>query len=160
MKFVKKDLSGFILLVLVFVFMAVPGVSASDSEALSEAKKALELTGFIETVAGTIPGSVDQVIKVIRQARPYLTEEELTQYKNVLQEEMTEKLGALSEKVAALYAKYYTLSELKETNRFYSTPMGKKIRQSTIDTAPELTETIQNWHMKIAEAAIMRIRQN
>ncbi len=159
MKFEKGTCLIVAVLALMFFCMSGVSASASDAQALAEAKKCLKLSGFLETVKATIPKGIEQTIMMIRQAKPLISDKELTQYKDFLQKEMTEGLKELGEKVAVSYAKHYSLDELKELNRLYSTPIGKKIRQSTINLTPELSDAIQVWNIKIVQKAMLQMQK-
>ncbi len=159
MKFEKGKWLIIAVLALMFFCMSGVSASASDTQALAEAKKCLKLSGVIETIKATMPKSIEQTIIMIRQAKPLISDKELTQYKDFLQKEMMEGLKELEEKVAVSYAKHYSLDELKELNRLYSTPIGKKIRQSTINLTPELTDAVQAWSIKVIQKAMLQMQK-
>lgn len=60
--------------------------------------------------------------------------------------------------VVPVYQKYFTVEDLKAINRFFETPVGKKMKHFSIVSSTELQPYVQRWQPKMQQAIMQALQ--
>ncbi len=129
------------ILTTVIVFTFFPGFILAEEPTPTEkvARELLEVSGATKMV----PVVTEQLIKQQRQTMPDIPE---PFWKEFITEVNPE---ALNEKMAAVYAKYFNIEEMKEIIAFYKTDAGKKFIVKLPEIAQESRGVFREWTMDL-----------
>ncbi len=136
---------------------SVPAVSAPAAEAAPpvdpakavEIRKLLELTGTIKMTHQIM----DQMITSFRMQNSSVS----TEFWDRFEKEMN--LQELVDQMVPVYAKYYTLDDLKAVNAFYETPAGQRVLAATPQIMHESMQIGQTWGRGVAMRLLSELRE-
>jgi len=113
-----------------------------------EIRKLLEATGTMQAVQQM----VTQMLSALKDRYSQLPPEAWTH----LEKEIDP--SALVEKLVPVYAKYYSLDDLKAVNAFYQTPAGQHLLAAQPMVAKESLAIGQAWGHEVGMKAMMEIQ--
>lgn len=77
-----------------------------------------------------------------------------------LKKEMKKRsIGELSDMLVDVYAKHFSLKEIKEINAFYKTPVGKKLSETTPIITKDAMKIGEQWGRKVAEEVMKEMEE-
>jgi uncharacterized protein len=91
------------------------------------AAKILQETHAIDTMGSVLDTVIPQMVHLVKQQFPSLTDDQLNMMSSMLLEEMKNRLPKMVIAYARIYANHFTLDELKAIEQFYETPAGQKM---------------------------------
>ena len=82
------------------------------------------------------------------------------EYWDRIKKEMKEiGISELQELLVPVYAKHFTLEDLKAINAFYETPIGKKLGEKTPILTAESMQVGQTWGMQLANRILEKMEK-
>jgi len=135
-----------------------PDSSASAADAASPAvdpAKAAEIRKLLETM-GTVKMThqiMEQMIANFRSRNSTVSSE----FWDRFEKEMN--VQDLINKIIPIYAKYYTLDDLKAVNEFYQTPVGQRMLAATPQIMQESMQIGQTWGRQVAERLVAELKE-
>jgi uncharacterized protein len=102
------------------------GTSTTDPK-IELAAKILQETHAIDTMGSVLDTVIPQMVHLVKQQFPSLTDDQLNMMSSMLLEEMKNRLPKMVIAYARIYANHFTLDELKAIEQFYETPAGQKM---------------------------------
>ncbi|MBI3699147.1 MAG: DUF2059 domain-containing protein [Afipia sp.] len=116
--------------------MASPAVAQAPSpEAITAAKSLLEKMKFGDQFKRNFPQTMERFKPLFVQNRVDMLEKYNAMLPLAL-EALNNRIPAVVDAVAVVYAKNYSLSELNELSKFYDTPLG----QRTLAVGPKISQ--------------------
>jgi uncharacterized protein len=133
-------LRGFLIAVLL---VCLPSATFAQ-ETLTEEKKAdiakvLEMTGALKMVEQMTNFMITSITGSLRRANPSLPEQAVSIVNEETKAAFSERLsgeGGFIEMMYPVYNKHFTHEDIKQLIQFYSSPLGKKL----IETSPALMQ--------------------
>ena len=135
-----------------------PDTSASASEAApqpvdpakaAEIRKLLELSGTVKITRQVM----DQMISNFRTQNSTISNEFWDRFEKEV------NLDELIDKLVPVYAKYYSLDDLKTLNAFYETPAGQRLLAMTPVVMRESMQIGQDWGRNIARRLMAELEE-
>ncbi len=141
------------------VWMALltgPFCFAQNNEVTPEYKAAfmemMELNGSQEIYQT----SIDEMFKIYENNFSDVPSE----FWERLKKEMKKRsIGELSDMLVDVYAKHFSLKEIKEINAFYKTPVGKKLSETTPIITKDAMKIGEQWGRKVAEEVMKEMEE-
>ena len=124
--------------------------ATADDEYAAEVKKYIAASKVEETMAQ----QMDAQFTMLKAQAP-ITDAQIEEMKKAAVESYREFVVP---KYVEVCKKHLTLDDLKAINAFYASPAGKKLSESIIPIAVDLTPTLAEWQPKLQET-IMKIMQ-
>ena len=100
------------------------GVSGEVSDVALQLMKKMGADAQFEAI---VPLMFESQMKVIKAARPDVSQQALDRFRDVFVEEFTDSMDELLVGVASVYTKHFTVEEMQEIISFYDTPVGQKM---------------------------------
>lgn len=151
-----------LLIVTVFVvFLAASPVSSQsvDDEKATAIVRLLELTNVTKMMDQISAPMVDLIIKDIRARNPEIPEKTIV----IARQEFIRAFKETTKEMVAfsigLYAKYFTVDDIKAMNRFYETKVGRKTLQVMPNLMQEILQHAQQWGPRMARETYEKIRE-
>jgi uncharacterized protein len=127
-----------------------PGAqTASNQEAVAAAKELVSTMRLTDQFTMMLPVIVKNLKPAILQGRPEI-EKDFDAVTTVLLEGMTPRLNEMTDQIAGLYGRTFTVSELRQLTEFYRTPVGQKFLDKTPVLAQQSMTIGQNFGRTIA----------
>jgi hypothetical protein len=118
------------------VFCAGPAAPQSPApEAVAAAKELVESSRAGDQVKALLPLIVQQIKPLVVQNRPEV-ERDFDTLMPLMMEIMNTQLGAFTDAMALIYARNFTVDELRQIQAFYRTPAGQKL----LEKLPVITQ--------------------
>ncbi len=124
--------------------------ATADDEYAAEVKKYIAASKVEETMAQ----QMDAQFTMLKAQAP-ITDAQIEEMKKAAVESYR---AFVVPKYIEVCKKHLTLDDLKAVNAFYASPAGKKLSESIIPIAEDLTPTLAEWQPKLQEI-IMKIMQ-
>ncbi len=122
-----------------------------DSVTIEAARDFIRMSGAVDAIlAGTRAN-----IPAQRQALPEIPEEFWVRFEN----RMTRDAPALADSIAMIYAKTFTLQELRDIVAFFKTPSGRRLVQVQPQLITETSAIGQRWGGRIGEEIVKEMMQ-
>jgi len=136
---------------------SAPDASSSNADATApvdpakavEIRKLLELTGTVKMTHQVM----DQMISSFRMQNSTVS----TEFWDRFEKEMN--VEDLVDKMVPIYAKYYTLDDLKAVNAFYQTPAGQRVLAATPMIMRESMQIGQDWGRGVANRLMTELKE-
>lgn len=129
-----------------------------DEATLAAAVELVDAAGAIKMLETVMPLISQQLIGAIVQVKPELKGKYdvfITEFLDTaLGEGRDEILGA----IAVIYARNFTIDEIKDITAFYKTPTGRKVVQMLPEIQAESAKIGQAWGTKVARRTLERLR--
>ncbi|HEV3271391.1 MAG TPA: DUF2059 domain-containing protein [Candidatus Methylacidiphilales bacterium] len=106
----------------------------------TEIRKLLELTGTVKMTSQMM----DRMISSFKMQNSGVSAEFWERFKKEAD------IQGLVDKMVPIYAKYYSLDDLKAINAFYGTPLGQRMLATTPKIMQESMQIGQNWGRNVA----------
>jgi hypothetical protein len=132
---------------------------AVGADTLAAANEAMTLMGGADRMSATIELLMPVMANSIRKQTPGVSEETMAAFQTALREEMQKHVPEMMSQIACIYARHYTLAELKELSAFYGSPLGKKLVSSSSDIAKETLPVGMAWGMRVGTAAAEHVKE-
>ncbi len=126
-----------------------------SSEALREANKLFDLTfsgTFFENLTAQVWKSVEQALKA---KNPSISEDVLSTFKSELMAIQQEQMADVMKEAPRIYARHFTVDELKQLYDFQASPIGKK----SLKVMPQIMGELMPLILKHAQQAGPRVMQ-
>ncbi|MEM8521463.1 DUF2059 domain-containing protein [Flavobacterium sp. PL12] len=117
-------------IVIAAAFMFVANIATAQDSFKADALKVIEISG----AAGPMQMAKEQIMQNIPEAN-----------KIEFSKDFDASLPSLYEKLAVIYMETYTQDDIKEMLKFYNSPLGKKISNSTGELYKKSTAAGQEW---------------
>jgi hypothetical protein len=101
-----------------------------DAVALAEAKVLMEKAGMGALTQQVARATMQQQRAALEKANPGRSNE-IAEIMKLMESELAKRLPRIMEAYARIYTLHFTLAELRELNRFYDTPIGRKLVKET-----------------------------
>jgi len=115
----------------------------------AEIRKLLELTGTVKMTSQIL----DQMIDRFKMQNGSVSSE----FWDRFEKEMN--IQELVDKVIPIYAKYYSLEDLKAINAFYGTPVGQKVLAAAPQIMMESMRIGQDWGKLVANRLLTELKE-
>ncbi len=152
-----------ILFVIALVSMSIP---AHAQETISAEKRALlkemlDATSAAATFESFLKPMAVQLRKVIKEANPNLTEEQMSFIESDVVSVYRESLKteSFNESLYKIYAKHFSVDELREINAFYKSPAGQKSNKVMPLIAEDSMTFGQKWSQSLVPTIQKRITE-
>ena len=144
-------MTRFATLVFAVLMANVVPAAADDASDRHDASIALlNQMHTIDNVSAMLPTILAQVQSALTRGDPTLTKQFAT-FASKLQGDAELEKTDLIEQLAAVYAKTFTVDELKGMAAFYQTPLGQKIVATQTATGSDIFRVTREWGTKIAQ---------
>ena len=155
------------LLPIILVAFAVTGASVglsgpARSEAVSDerlraAKEVLQATGAAQQFDAIMPLMLKQINQSIVASNPKLSEPLQAMFNDIVKA-FSGRKQELLDKVAALYAKNFTVEEMTALTEFYRTDVGRKFVAAQPQLATESMKLGQEWGRTVGQQIMEQIK--
>jgi uncharacterized protein len=115
----------------------------------AEIRKLLELTGTVKMTRQVMA----QMISNFRMQNSGVSSE----FWDRFEKEMN--LQELVDKMVPIYAKYYSLDDLKAVNAFYETPAGQRVLAATPQIMQESMQIGQDWGREVVNRLLIELKE-
>ena len=153
-----KKLAVFVI-GLAFVFTVHAQSDAIDPELEAAIGELIDATGALEIGEQFAAAIINQMTGALRESQPDVP----TQAFDIISEEVTAtitgelEMGNFQALIVPIYAKYFSLEEVRQLLAFYQTPLGRK----TVEVMPQLTQESmlvgQSWGLDIGPVIGQRV---
>jgi len=149
--------------VLAFLLIMAPALAQQpptiSPDQRSAARELVTATGLQQQVTAMLGATRGQLITVLRQASPRLTEAQVTQVVDeILMPEFQARSGDIVEMTEQLWASRLSVQELRDLTTFYATPLGQRLLQLLPEVSAQATQFGQAWGARVATEAIAKHR--
>ena len=103
---------------------------APSSESMAAAKELVTTIRAADQFKAILPGIVQHLKPAIVQGRPQV-EKDFDALMPILVEAVNSRLGAITDMMADVYARNFTVAEIKDITAFYHTATGQKVVEKT-----------------------------
>lgn len=122
--------------------LAAGAPASSEAQRLGEQ---LASQGSFGSIIGAMGAQqTEELIKEIQNP----TTKEQQQMRRIAMARLAAVRMQADAKVGAIYARHYTIEELRAIMRFYGSPAGQALRRETIATLPEIATALQGIDFK------------
>jgi hypothetical protein len=122
----------FVLLLSLETIGAVGAQPASDPDAVREARGLLERAGIDELDRQHMTAVSTQLMSTVQSIDAGKDKDKLmAEFARLAGKQIEARLPKYAEEVALIYARTFTLDELKQLNAFYDSPLGQKLLGKT-----------------------------
>ena len=136
------------------VFSAAPAVPQSPSEDTMRAARELVIASrAADQIKMLLPLIVQQLKPMIAQNRPEV-ERDLDQIMPLMLERMNSRIEQFTDTVAQIYARNFTVDELRQIQAFYRSPTGQKL----IDRTPAIAQESMALGQKVGQDVANELR--
>lgn len=146
-----------IVLLLVLLAAIRPAVAQQapppDSAALAEATKLLDRVDLVALTRQQLDAAIKAQRAMLESA--FVSQgraDILAEVNRFAMQQFERRLPQFIDEAASVYARVFTLDELRELNAFYDTPLGKKTLASLPEVLQELTVVSQRLGVEIFQA--------
>jgi hypothetical protein len=122
---------------------------AIDPAKEAEIRKLLELTGTVKMTHQVM----DQMIASFKMQNSDVSPD----FWDRFEKEMN--LQELVDKMIPIYAKYYSLDDLKAVNAFYQTPVGQRVLAATPQIMHESMQIGQDWGRQVVNRLMTELKE-
>ena len=129
------------------------------ADVLAAANDVVMLSGGNERVNSMMALMMPLMVSAERKDMPTISDDALAAFQTALQDEIRKSSPQLLTQIARLYARHYTLDELKQLAAFYNSPVGKKTVSSAADIAKESLPVGMAWGLSIGTTAAQRAKE-
>ncbi len=134
----------FVLLLSLETIGAVGAQPASDPDAVREARGLLERAGIDELGRQHMTAVSTQLMSTVQSIDAGKDKDKLmAEFARLAGKEIEARLPKYAEEVALIYARTFTLDELKQLNAFYDSPLGQKLLEKSPVLFKESADLIQ-----------------
>ena len=152
-----------LLYVAIFAINAFP-VHAEEkqlSEKMANVYKLLETTGAAKNAEVFAQGIFDSIFKNLKEARPDLSDRIIKIIKEESKATISEAIRSdeFAAKLAPIYGKYFSESEIEELVKFYSSPLGKRVIAVTPQLTKESMAVGEEWQKTLNEDIRLRVER-
>lgn len=137
--YMKKNLIRILPALVMATVLQGFAIAAETTPPEKVARELLEVSGATKMA----PAVTEQLIQQQRKTMPDIPE---TFWKELLQDINPEELN---EKMSEIYAKYFSIDEMKEIIAFYKTEAGKKFTVRLPEIAEESRDAFREWTMAL-----------
>lgn len=123
---------------------AVSGAQEFSAELLAAARAAVEASRSTVTMDVILPNMGETAKQQLIDSRPDQAEQ-INDIVNEATLELAPRRGDLEDEVARIYARVFTVEELKQIAEFYNTDAGKKLIRETPVIARSMEEASRIW---------------
>lgn len=124
-----------------------------DPEAVKAARELMAVTEVTQNLELITDAMGPSVVEMLKRDKADLSDEVIAKFMVEFRAEMQKGLPQLIEMYARVYAKRFTLTELKETAKFYQSPLGQKFIRETPLILKETLPLAEQWGQKVGEQA-------
>jgi hypothetical protein len=140
--------AGFLTAALLF---AVPALSQSVSpEAMTTAKELVVASGAADKFKAILPLLSQQLKPAIVQGRPEV-ERDYDKIMPLVIEAFNERIERILVAIAEIYARNFTIDEMRQVSAFYRTPIGQKLLEKTAVIAQQSMVVGNKFGQEIAQ---------
>jgi hypothetical protein len=147
--------AGMLAVVLAFSGPAYP--QSPSPEAAAAARELVEAARTTAQFKTLLPLMMQQMRPVVVQGRPEV-ERDYDRIVPLLMELANRQVGEFAEEVAALYARNFTVEEIRQVTAFYRSPVGQKFLEKTPVIAQESMVMGQKFGQRIVQDLQTRMR--
>ena len=123
--------------------------NAPDPAAATAARELVNAMKLTDQFKSMLPNILQAVKPVVAQNRPDV-QRDLDTLGPVLLDGMAARIGELTNQMADIYARNFTVAELHDLTAFYRTPMGQKLLEKTPAITQQSLVVGQAWGQKVA----------
>jgi hypothetical protein len=127
-------------------------------EHLASARAAIEASRVAEGFDNVLLNVAQQTKALLQRNNPSLTGK-IDEVTNKVALELAAKRVDLDKDIQTIWAREFTKPELDEISRFYSSPTGKKLADSTQKVVGLSMEKVIGWQQKISQEMLTRVRE-
>jgi hypothetical protein len=121
------------------------------------ATKILQETHALDHMSQALDLLLPQLVNLIKQQAPTLTDDQLKMVSDMIGEEMKNTLPLLVIANARIYASHFTLDELTAIEQFYQSPTGQKVIAETPDIMKEAVPLGVAWGHQAAIEVLPKV---
>ena len=132
--------------------LLVPRMAAAQAptpELLAAARELVEASRATEQMKAILPALIQALKPAIAQGRPQV-EQDYDAIAPTLMEGMSSRLGELTDQVVVIYARNFTVAEMKDVTAFYRGPSGQKLLDKNPAVLQQTLAAGQQFGNKIA----------
>ncbi len=114
---------------LIMAQLAIAESKSIDSVKITDIKKLVKVMGIVGPALRFARSQLDSHIFAIQKTHPEIPQNLLSQIKKELMSLIQSRIwtpGGLAERLIPIYDKYLTHAEIKESSKFFESPVGKK----------------------------------
>lgn len=123
--------------------------SAPDPAALAAAKELVKTMRLTDQFRAMLPNILQAVKPIVAQNRAEV-QRDLDMLTPVLLDGMTSNVDALADQMAEVYARNFSVAEIRDLATFYHTPTGQRLLDKTPVITQQSLAVGQAWGQKIA----------
>jgi hypothetical protein len=143
--------------VAVSLSLPAPAISQTESpETLAAAKELMVAGKMTENIKLMLPAILQQLKPLIARGNP-LVERDFEVLIPVMQLAMESNLQDFMDEGAKIYARHFTVEEMRQVANFYRTPAGAKFIQQQPEVAKESMAMGQRWGQSVGEQVQKRM---
>ncbi len=133
-----------------FVFSSFTSRAQKNVEYNEALTEMLEASGTMDAYQGMVIEMISMMRTVSTNIDDEIWEKFEKKFTNVSMDELITKLEPV-------YAKYYTLEDLKNIIQFYETPTGQKIKETTPNVLEESMKIGKEWGLEVGAELMQEI---
>lgn len=148
-------------LVTLALLLLIAGPASADELTASkraDIERLLQMTGALDIGKQMSAAVVNQMTKVVRQARPDIPSQVMAVMSDEINAVVSENVGDFKEAVIPIYHNNFTAEEVKGMIDFYSTDLGKKTIRVMPSLLNESMQAGQQWGQSLGPIIDQRIR--
>jgi len=130
----------------------------ASADAAAAARELVEVARTTDQFKTLLPLMLQQMKPVIVQGRPEV-ERDYDKVMPLLMELANRQVGEFAEEIAALYARNFTVEEIRQVTAFYRSPIGQKFLDKTPLIAQESMVMGQKFGQRIVQELQSRMRE-
>ncbi|MFO1248424.1 MAG: DUF2059 domain-containing protein [Alphaproteobacteria bacterium] len=135
---------------------AQDAASAPDPK-IELATKIIQEIHTADNLVKILDSMVPQMVKSLKQEAPNLTDGQLKMISDMLLDEMKARIPIMIAANARIYAKHFTLDEMKAMEQFYQSPAGQKAIDELPAIAQETFPLGMAWGQESAKEALPKV---
>ncbi|MCA1563361.1 MAG: DUF2059 domain-containing protein [Acidobacteria bacterium] len=116
-----------------------------------EAQRLMEVTGALKLARQMASMTANQMLKATQAANPQIPARAgaiITEITNAEFDQAFAPGGEMAAGIAEVYARHFTVDELREMIAFYESPIGRKVTESLPVVAQESMQVGMGWALK------------
>ena len=123
--------------------------NAPSPAAVAAARELVDTMRLTDQFKAMLPNILQAVKPMVAQGRPEV-QRDLETLTPVLLDGMTAGVGSLTDQMAEIYARNFTVGEMHDLTAFYRSPTGQKLLEKTPAITQQSLAVGQAWGQKIA----------
>ena len=133
---------------LVLALISIAPAPAQSPDAIATAKELMDAMHATDNVKGMIPSIMEALKPALVQGRPDVASD-FEVLLPVMIQAMTSRVDEMLDKIAGVYARRFTVAEMREIIAFYHGPVGQKVVREMPNIFQESMTIGQQWGQRL-----------